>query len=242
MTTTISVPAHKLRLMLTAVLPHAQADDDTMPGLMAVRFEVQGGTLYLAATDRYTMGAARCRIPGMKTGSEVAAATALHVDAAAGLLSALAGETGVAALTFEDGGKLGADLGETGSSYETVAERFTEIGLGDWFPDWRATLGGLLNGDAAQLESTMAVNPVLLARFAVSLDSRDEATDCAAPLRMRMSRSEAGITALLVTRDNWFAGALMPYRRIRRADDTLPPDEFEDWAAVLAQGAEVPGA
>ena len=59
----ISVPAVMLHRMLTAVLPHTGLDE-TLPALTNVRFDVQGATLILEATDRYTMGVARCGIRG----------------------------------------------------------------------------------------------------------------------------------------------------------------------------------
>lgn len=55
----VQISPPELQLALRSVMPHAHRKDD-LSSLNAVQFIIRDGTLYLAATDRYTLGLYRC--------------------------------------------------------------------------------------------------------------------------------------------------------------------------------------
>jgi Bacterial regulatory proteins, gntR family len=227
--TSISVPAGRLRDMLTVVLPHAGTDDD-LPVLTAVRFEARSGTLFLVATDRYTMGAARCEIPGAAAAPPGDADCSLHAENARLILSMLKHVTGVAALAFGDG-RLTLDTGDGNTAGWPAA--------GGKFPDWRRTLAGMLPANTSPADASLGLNPLHLAKFAIPLGTESvEYTD--GPVILTARLRDGGKPVLLAARGDWFIGAAMP---VRSADPAEPQrsDPWEQWTAILAAAPEKAG-
>jgi hypothetical protein len=237
MTSSIVIPARKLREMLGAVMPHA-GDDDTLPVLNAVQFEIRGGELFTVATDRYTIGVARCAIPGAKS-TQPPWATANLMLAEARELAGLISHADVAALTFTDDllemdGGPGARASWTLHAVE--------------YPDWRTLMSNMLAGEPAELPANYGLSPLHLAKFRP--DEVDDRQYCRAPLRMRLlERSDRKGVVLhsgerfpvfLVTRGDWFLGALMP-TRIDPAEFGEPdPDPWAEWTALLPPAEQAP--
>jgi hypothetical protein len=221
--------------MLDAVMPHA-GGEDAMPALEAVLFEVRGGTLYLAATDRYSMGIARCRIPGARA-APVADATALLPlrVTGGGLLPMLERADGTAALVFGED-SLTVDTGSASATYKTDSHP-------EHFPDWRPLLAGILAGEAAELGDARGIAPLHLAKFAAGPD--DTPGYCETGLRVRilspthrkgvLLHSGEHEPVVLLARGDWFLGALMPMRVDREA----APEVWAEWAAVTAPAEEL---
>jgi len=236
MTTSVSVPAARLRDMLAAVLPHAAGEED-LPALEAVRFEVRDGTLFLVASDRYSIGIARCRIPGAQALPEpdVAALLPLCVtkDELPGMLERA---EGTAALIFGEE-TLTVDTGNTTATYGVD-------GHPEHFPDWRSLMSDMLAGEPAELGAGLGIDPEFLGRFAVSF-GLDKDLRAIAPLTVRFLRpsQRMGVPlhageqhpVLLVSRGDWFLGAMMPLRldRDRRNE---PEDPWAAWVTVTAPG------
>jgi hypothetical protein len=245
MTSSVSVPAAKLRDMLAAVIPHADNDyEDSLPALEGVRFEVRAGTLFLVATDRYSIGIARCRIPGAEAAPVPDASAILPLDAVRELNRDLESADGTAALVFGED-SLTTDTGDATGTWVTDSHL-------EHFPDWRKLMHDVLAGDPAELGGKLGVSPVHLAKFALSLNPADDRRYCDTPLRVRIvSPSERNGVPLhsgerqpviLVTRGDWFLGALMPTRFGRLGPDAPPqPEPWAEWAAVTAP-AEKPEA
>jgi hypothetical protein len=62
------IPGWHLRRLAGAVVPHAAAEA-YKPALCAVQWEIRAGALWLAATDTYTMAAARWPLPDGTAGT-----------------------------------------------------------------------------------------------------------------------------------------------------------------------------
>lgn len=225
MTSSVSVPAAKLRDMLAAVIPHAAAEDP-LPALEAVRFEVREGALLLVATDRYSVAVARCRIPLDQEAPEPDADALLLLEDADDLARMLERASDPAELVFGDI-SLSVDAGNASATYGLAPADLAD------YPDWRPLLSAAIAGDPVQLEETRGINPVHLAKFAVPLsplDSRQHATSGLRVCIMRpRNRKEA---VALFTREDWFLGALMPMRLER--DEDYTPGLWAEWAAVTA--------
>lgn len=233
MTSSVSVPAAKLRDMLAAVIPHA-ANEEDLPALEAVRFEVRDGTLFLVTTDRYTIGVARCRIPGASAAPVPDATALLPLCVTEGeLLSMLDRAEGTAALVFGDD-SLTVDTGRDSATYGTDSHP-------EHFPEWRPLLSRFLAGEPAELGDARGVAPLHLAKFAPGSD--DTPGYCEEGLRVRiLSPTHRGGVPLhsgerepvvLLARGDWFLGALMPMRIDHGAvrDDG---DPWSEWAAAVA--------
>src|SRR5450755_2309377 len=155
MSTTISVPAGKLRLMLTAVLPHA-GSDDSLPVLCGVNFEMRGGTLFLVATDRYTIGVTREPVPGAIAAELPDQSALLPLEAARDLRRMLKKQAGVAAILIENG-KLTVEAGFVSGSWATFAD--------GKFPEWRGLLHRGLSGTTVPLGDKYGVDAEKLTRL-----------------------------------------------------------------------------
>lgn len=229
----ISVPAWKLRRMLEAVIPHA-GDDDTLPALMAVRFEVRGGVLYTAATNRYAIGVARCPVPGAQASPPPDDEWQLQIDDARALSGQLAKARDIAALSLTDEGeRLAVDLGE-----ETAS--FTVSGEGKW-PDWRSLLRGPLAADEIPLGDEFGLDPHYLRPFTQTFGGKLDGEAEPLLVHMRRHTADGKWPLVLLTRGDWFLGGLMP---VRLTPATMTPEaaagNWADWAAVTAETAEVP--
>lgn len=235
MTSTIVVPAGKLQDMLGAVMPHA-GDEDHLPLLNAVQFEIRDGVLFAVATDRYTIGVARCAIPGAKA-NPPAWTTANLMLAEAREMKRLLASSDVAALTFTDD-LLELDAGRVRASWTLHSGEY---------PDWRTLMSNMLAGEPAVLPANYGLSPLHLAKF--QPDQIDDRQYCRAPLRMRLleRQDRKGVVlhsgerfpVFLVTRGDWFLGALMP-TRIDPAGDTPDPDSWAEWTALLSPAEKAP--
>lgn len=227
MTSSVSVPAAMLRRMIGAVLPHA-CDDDDLPALFGVRFEVSGGTLVLSATDRYTLGVARYRIPGADV-SAPASPSVLLSRRDAKMLRAILREHDerlVAAITLAER-SLTAECGAFRAQW--TAGEHTEEGA-----DWRSILRRALAGKEVPLGDRHGVDAEKTGRLLPS--GSDELAE---PMRARImlplgreGEDPGPMTSPLVlfARGDWFLGAVMPVR-LGGMSSGVP---WDDWAAVLA--------
>jgi DNA polymerase III beta subunit, central domain len=221
MSASIPVPAAKLRDMLAAVLPHV-CTDDTLPSIMGVLFEVAGGVLYLAATDRYSIGVARHAIPLADEAPVPDHQALLGVGRAQELHKGLERADGTAVLVLRDG-QLIVDHGSRNTWKTSPAD----------FPGWRGVLRAMLAAGPTQLDGDKGIAPRLLARFAAP-DAEEWNPWDPGGMRVRIVRPEA--PAILVTREDWFIGAAMGVRIVSRLDDPgrVAP-AWDDWAAVCAE-------
>lgn len=250
MATSISVPAAKLRDMLDAVMPHA-GTDDTLPSLNAVQFEVRGGTLFLVATDRYTIGCARYVIPGAADAAPGEAQALLTLEEARGMRRVLGhGGDGVAALTFGKGLQMDAGEQARGS--------WAGLKAGKWkYPDWRPVLAGMLGEADAPFTLAAGIDPRYLVRLAALDDPAwkttarflddeewETARRCEEPLMVRAvslspDPSIDGASSLLLARGDWFLGALM---FVRNDGKQRVEGVWQQWTAALTPPQPVPAS
>jgi hypothetical protein len=219
-TNTISVPAGKLRLMLTAVLPHAN-EDDSLPALCSVSFEVRDGTLYLAATDRYTIAIAREPIPGAVAAGLPDQSALLPLEAAWDLRRMLKKRTDVAAVMIEDG-KLAVECGRTSASWTTLDK--------GTFPDWRSLLHDSLTGTQAPLGDKAGVDAEKLARLTVLANRSFESLSIRFLVTAERKDRENPVPMLLATMGDWFLAAVMPVRL--GGEDRA--SQWAEWTALTA--------
>jgi hypothetical protein len=164
----IDVGSVELLAGLRAVMPHACADK-TLPMLHAVHFDIRDGKLYLAATDRYTLGIYRCSESGdgftgvdsKRTGTEDFSFTLDLADVKLVLLDAKAVFTGP--LRFA--------VAEEYVQLRTDSLIRTMKPVEKEFPGYRSLIAGTVEaaGDASRAGVTyQACNPAFLSRFAVA--------------------------------------------------------------------------
>jgi hypothetical protein len=219
MTSTISVPAAKLRLMLTAVLPHA-CRDDTLPALCGVSFEFRDGTLFLAATDRYTIGIAREPVPGSVAAEVPAQSAILPLEAARALRRMLKKQAGVAAVI----------IGSDTLSVECAAVSGSWRATDGKFVDWRPLLHGALTGTLEPLGDSAGVNPQELSRLGIGAGR----TGTALNIRLLASARSGPVPMVMAIADDWFIGAVMPVRHFAGEEDSDYAIQWESWVAATA--------
>jgi hypothetical protein len=202
-THTIEVPGAELVAGLTAVLPHAGADD-TLPVLAAVNFTVRDGQLMLAATDRYTLGTYRL----VEVEGDVELDVVLPRRDATDLLARakkckhfpppLTFDTAKGELTFTDF--------ERTITYSLLDAEFVR---------WWAVLP-----ERDDDKTVIGINPVMLARLA-------KATDAKKPEHVRM---EIGAPNKIVRVEvgERFVGGIMPVRLPDAAPEVKPPVRFTE--------------
>lgn len=234
--TAISVPAPKLREMLEAVLPHADRDD-TLPVLAAVRFEVRDGRLFLVATDRYTLGVARCQIPGCTLAPVADCAAMVPIDFAVHVATELgkAGGSGIAVIAFGDG-ELTVDPGDGAPAGSSLVPGKC--------PDWRSMLHAILAGEPADLGERFGIDRRHLAKLTTGITLEipgepddytwynDDADSEPEPVLVRVlmpADNGLGSTwgqapALVAAREDWFISALMMMRAAPGEQPELPWD------------------
>lgn len=212
----VHVPADRLRRILAAVLP-CVGDDTEEPALNAVKLEIRDRMLFAVATDRYCMAVARCDLANTSgTGGQTAAETLLNGGRAADLHRMLQGVTGTVDLWLTASRvSLDACDGRT-SSWPTVPGS-------PEFPDWRALLHKALTAEPAELGDEFGLKPKFLPRFNLS----DDVADDSFPLMFRWADNPNGSPLTLVTRGDWFIGAIMPFR----IAEHHPRDVTSGWAA-----------
>jgi len=226
MTSTISVPAGKLRLMLTAVLPHAN-DDDTLPALCGVNFEMCGGTLFLAATDRYTLGVAREQVPGAIAAGVPDQSALLPLEAARDLRRMLKKQAGDIAILIEDG-NLKVEAGSVSGSWATVAKAK--------FPKWRTLIRPGLTGTTVPLGDGYGVNAERLTRLAAGARKTGEALRIRVLLPAKKDQDRGRPPMVAATVGDWFLGVVMPVRM------DGAPAQWDDWTSVTAPAGKADDA
>lgn len=157
----VTITAASLATAITAVLPFA-GTDDTLPMLAAVRCEVMNGELWLATTDRYTVGAHRVALhPDYPQSDDFAVTLPLSVAKQALAIvklgqSEFKGIETVVTLEVED-----RHVRVTaGMDTHLLKGRASE----DAFPQWRHFFAAPAKDDAVT-DRFFAFNPALLARF-----------------------------------------------------------------------------
>jgi DNA polymerase III beta subunit, central domain len=228
--TTVSVSSTLLRRHLTAVLPHAGVDD-TLPVLASVRIEIRAGYLYLAATDRYTMGVTRLRIPAIPDRDR---ATQLACGCAREMRRLLKTAGGPVALTFGDG-HLTLDAGRNRTATWGTEDNWV-------FPDWRPLIAKMLAADPAELGDRHGINPDKLARFCdgSALDPLNLWVTNGSSRQVSQEPPEPA-PVLLVTRGDWFAGCMMPTSYGTVNDAAASAATWGAWAGIT-EPAEAPEA
>lgn len=229
-TTTISVPAPKLRLMLTAVLPHCGDGDDTLPQIRGVRFDYQAGVLYLVATDRYTLGVARESMPEAAAAAIPEQAATLPLDDAWELRRILKKRDEKAVIRIGDG-KITVSAGDVSGSWTAVAPGTYSQGK-TGFPEWRKTLHGALTGTQVPMGEKAGADAEKLARLTPGAARARE------PLNVRLlvpADSLATIPMLVATAGDWFIAALMLVRL--GGAETRVGTDWDSWAAATAPAA-----
>jgi hypothetical protein len=228
--TPVTIPAGMLRDMLAAVLPHV-GTEESLPQLEAVRFEVTAGVLYLVATDRYSTGIARYRIPGAQVAPPADQAALLWHPHAQELREKLAAhaDARAVALILSDA-TVTVDHGET-DSWKVADEA-------GHYPEWRPMLRKLLTAEPVADAGEYAVDTRLFARFDTSTTPFDPYGQCPEDVgHVRIVHPEA--VALLVTRSDWFIGAAMSCHRNPDTVGFTPP-QWADWTALCAPVAAGP--
>lgn len=229
-TTTISVPAPKLRLMLTAVLAHADAECD-LPQISGVRFDYQAGTLYLVATDRYTLGVAREAVPEAAAAGLPDQAATLPLAGAWELRRILKRRDDKAVVRVGDG-KITVSAGDVSGSWVAVAPGHAAQGNPS-FPGWRELLHGFLTGTQVPMGELAAVNPAKLARLTPGPSRAHDSLN----IRL-LARADNGIPTLVATAGDWFIGALM---LVRLGGEAAVARHWADWTVATA-AVEKPAA
>jgi len=202
MANSFTVPAPMLRRMLTAVLPHIGLDEE-LPALTNVRFEVRGGTLFAEATDRYTMGVARCGAGG-EPGAQQAM---LPRKSAKALRKVLRDAEGRVTITLEPGLMRAEIDGLTAAEWKTDTRDYSGT-------SWDDLMHRMVAGTPAAFEDRFGLDAAKLGRFAIKGPWLEPLlVRVLLPLR-RDGATPPGDASpvLLVTRGDWFLGALMPVR------------------------------
>lgn len=177
---TASMTGRELRQFLGAVLPHA-GTDLAFPPLTVVSFDAEGASLYALATDRYTLGIARHRLP-----EGLSAPFTMTVPAAA--LQAVVRQIKPRAavrLTLTDNALTIDQLSDPHLTYRLAASGERPV-----LPNWRVWFAErLADKPAAVLTSAhgIALNPAYLARFRSACRDR-------LPLEMRPAGRHVAIT------------------------------------------------
>lgn len=218
-----TLSGRELRDLIDPVIVHADPTPEQnadLPELTLVSVEVYGGTLYLAATDRYTLGITRHQIPD----DQPRARGAIAVPAAA-LRKALR------AVRVRDLIRLSVDrdgLSLTHADATALTHRIPASPM--TFPlNWRRHLGTWMRTPRADAAPT-GLNPAYLARFTHA--ARD-----GLPLELRTIGTSSR-PQVLVTCGTHFLGAVSPIRLANLADNgTRPGDPLTPWLAVCPADA-----
>ena len=237
---TVTVPSRTLRMMLAAVLPHADRDD-MLPALNAVLFEVRSGVLYLAATDRYGFGVARYPVPGAAAEPPPDQAALLDLTDTQNMFDRLAdADEGRPAALVITGERLTLDSGPV-DSWDCLPVDMANPWPSKTTP-WWVVLGRLLTAKPCALDSQYGMDMRLPARFSIDTgpfmpygDPEDEPPEPEWPeeaCRLRI----VGEARMLVTRGDWFIGAVMGHRMPKA---TATPPAWDDWKAVCEQDEAV---
>lgn len=209
----------ELHDLFGSVLPHADTGPEEKSGYPAftvIGCEVERGTFYAVATDRYTLGIARHLVPEDQPRAEgfiTIPAAALRT-----VLRSIRRRERIH-LTMDRDGLTFTRADSTRLRYVIPASPVS------FLLNWRNFMGGKLGTTASAPAALVALKPELLARFA-------PAARHGLPLEFRQL---AGTTApVLVTCGSHFAGLIMPMR-LDSAATHLPgwsADPVTDWRSV----------
>lgn len=218
--TAVRVHRGDLAWAIKAVLPHA-ARDTVIPVLAAVRIEAApDGTVYAAATDRFTIASAW--IPGARDTTGPAATALLTVPDARELARRMAG-----------GGHVGADLKFYGDEL-AVDYRVRYAAAVDEnrspYPDWRLILAQILLARPALPVAARGLNPEYLGRFA---SARRPGNTARALTFMPVSKGIGDLVCMVLGEQ--FAGAVNGAQLWRDtcAGHGSPAEVRADWLARI---------
>lgn len=218
----ITIEAKSLRRMLQQVTPHMPNPEDDLPVVSSIRLETRDGWLYAAATDRYTIAAARREIASAETrighipGHLVPALTA-WLDGVAQL-----GESVDLTLPMVKGS---ADVILTTSGHGKFTAQY-ETEDYERFPDWRKILHAALKAEPG---------PVPLTGFTTQFLARWQH----AAEKLATWQEAPGKPLVLLDELGYFAGLHMPVGYHR--DGMTRQGLAADWIAATARTAIVDG-
>ena len=223
--TAITCHRPDLRWALAACLPHVARGLDTTARLHAVRLELEPGTLYAVATDRYTLGCAA--IPVRYDG-----------DPATALIAADDARELVKRLARRDDSPAVLELYEDGDIAVDYRVRYSSLRYpGPWragqvldYPDWRTTLSQLVHAAPAVPGRADGLNPEYLGRFTCA-----RRPGCASRALTVMPVASRGSRADAVVLGEWFAGAVASTRL--DCSDYDPRAVLADWRARLPEAS-----
>lgn len=210
----IELTTRELHDLITPVLPHASTDKD-LSGLGVIRLEVREGVLYAVASDRFTMAVTRHRL------REPAADAAIAIgreDAAALLklfkygrdedpeLQLIVGT--VEAETVLDPADRPA-LTVTAKDGNTLVLHGHE---GKPLTSWRKMIGKIIHREHRPAPPSLALNPLLLARWSKAMRGRD-------PLAVFFGPNATD--PIVVKAEDHFIGIWMPAKRSDGRSDVL---------------------
>jgi hypothetical protein len=231
MTTTITIPGVTLRRLLEAVLPHA-SEDKGLAACNAVQFEVRDGVLYLAASDQHTLGVARWR-PHADIPSPADAEALISLDDACHLRETLQNGGPDAILAFGDGLEAVTPAGARTYPVLMIPGRVRADGavIKDTrvtFTDWRRIIREAFTAGPAELGDRYGLPPERIARFTTPPSAWE-------PLYMRTCApyENRRSPVVLVTRGEWFLGAVMP-------KGTDGGGYWDRWATICAPATREP--
>ncbi|MFJ5129909.1 hypothetical protein ACIP80_33090 [Streptomyces sp. NPDC088555] len=222
----VTINAHQLGRLIARTSDHI-SDDDRTPALHGIRLEADTEYLYAAATDRYTLAAARYRhhSPDNQHNDAEAVVPFARTLPTAALpalrewISAAPGHDPVTVTPTGDRLRFTTANGEINISVNPDAE----------FVDWR----GLLRGVIEQTPDTGSPVPVFPA-FDTRLQARWQSADTV--VRFRVTGDQQ---ALLVAGED-FLGAQMPCRACHDSDTlTTLDDVCATWDGVLSASPAV---
>lgn len=225
--TAVRVHRGDLAWALKAVLPHA-GRDMTLPVLAAVRIEAApDGTVYCAATDRYTVASAWIPTTLPPAGASGPLTALLTVSDARELARRMAGDSDQGADLKFYGDELAAD-------YQVRYAAAVGEDLAGRYPDWRQILGSVLRARPALPAATQGLNPEYLGRFAAG---RRRGNSARTLMFMPVDVGEANIACSVIGEQ--FAGAIMgaPFRTAPAADQGSPAGYRADWLARITPAA-----
>jgi len=204
---TSAVPVAELRRALRAVLPHLSTDD-TIPMLTEVEVTLAEGTLTLAATDRFTLAAARANLaegaPAIQWSNTVCGK---HLKTLALMLPRMKqAATKLVRLTVTDT-HISLRIPDNAGYVHGAEPEWTLAATNSKFVAWRPLVDKALASDGAR--GDVYLNPGMFKRWA-------HLTDNISPVRVIVT-SDKGPIILLA---NGAIGVQMPLRKAHLGHDT----------------------
>jgi hypothetical protein len=204
-----------------SVLPHADTapeDKSGFPAFTVIRCEVEHGTFYAVATDRYTLAIARHPLPDDQPSAE--GGITVPAGALRTVLRSIRRRERIH-LTMDRDGLTFTRADSTRLRFVIPASPLA------FLLNWRDFMGGKLGIPTKAPAAPVALNPALLARFT-------PAARHGLPLEFRQLAGKPG--PVLVTCGTHFAGLISPVR-LDSAAKHLPgwtADPVTDWRGICA--------